>query len=169
MTSSKLTTWLKTWIQLYRRNTYWKVWWILHWAKSKILWVHIGWKYSLDDSSLSYFQRRTLCSVLIRYHIFSLVKFLHSFIIFQREHLKIAQQYFQLVGGSASECGMSVLGIYPHFCCVSDNLWTHIRYTNVLPIPISYQLYLRKKEIAVMTTKISTIHLTFWMSLSKSL
>ncbi len=28
------------------------------------------------------------------------------FIVFlQREHLKIAQQYFQLVGGSASECG----------------------------------------------------------------
>ena len=25
--------------------------------------------------------------------------------VFQREHLKIAQQYFQLVGGSASECG----------------------------------------------------------------
>jgi len=23
----------------------------------------------------------------------------------QKEHLKIAQQYFQLVGGSASECG----------------------------------------------------------------
>ena len=26
-------------------------------------------------------------------------------LFFQREHLKIAQQYFQLVGGSASECG----------------------------------------------------------------
>ena len=26
-------------------------------------------------------------------------------IFFQREHLKVAQQYFQLVGGSASECG----------------------------------------------------------------
>ena len=26
-----------------------------------------------------------------------------------REHLKIAQQYFQLVGGSASECGKSYL------------------------------------------------------------
>lgn len=25
--------------------------------------------------------------------------------IFQRDHLKIAQQFFQLVGGSASECG----------------------------------------------------------------
>jgi hypothetical protein len=27
-------------------------------------------------------------------------------IFLKREHLKIAQQYFQLVGGSASECGM---------------------------------------------------------------
>lgn len=26
-------------------------------------------------------------------------------ILFQRDHLKIAQQFFQLVGGSASECG----------------------------------------------------------------
>lgn len=25
--------------------------------------------------------------------------------VFQRDHLKIAQQFFQLVGGSASECG----------------------------------------------------------------
>lgn len=25
--------------------------------------------------------------------------------MFQRDHLKIAQQFFQLVGGSASECG----------------------------------------------------------------
>lgn len=34
--------------------------------------------------------------------------FLKLFFVFflQREHLKIAQQYFQLVGGSASECGM---------------------------------------------------------------
>ena len=28
------------------------------------------------------------------------------FFDFQRDHLKIAQQFFQLVGGSASECGM---------------------------------------------------------------
>lgn len=28
--------------------------------------------------------------------------------VLQREHLKIAQQFFQLVGGSASECGKSV-------------------------------------------------------------
>lgn len=27
------------------------------------------------------------------------------FSFFQRDHLKIAQQFFQLVGGSASECG----------------------------------------------------------------
>ena len=30
-------------------------------------------------------------------------------VFFQREHLKIAQQYFQLVGGSASECGKSTI------------------------------------------------------------
>lgn len=31
---------------------------------------------------------------------------LHSIVLsFQRDHLKIAQQFFQLVGGSASECG----------------------------------------------------------------
>lgn len=29
----------------------------------------------------------------------------HCAFIFQRDHLKIAQQFFQLVGGSASECG----------------------------------------------------------------
>ena len=28
--------------------------------------------------------------------------------VVQKEHLKIAQQYFQLVGGSASECGKLV-------------------------------------------------------------
>lgn len=28
-----------------------------------------------------------------------------AYLSFQRDHLKIAQQFFQLVGGSASECG----------------------------------------------------------------
>ena len=32
------------------------------------------------------------------------MKFEENFFM-QREYLKIAQQYFQLVGGSASECG----------------------------------------------------------------
>lgn len=29
--------------------------------------------------------------------------------VLQRDHMKIAQQFFQLVGGSASECGMSMV------------------------------------------------------------
>lgn len=33
-------------------------------------------------------------------------KIIFCLFFLQREHLKIAQQYFQLVGGSASECGM---------------------------------------------------------------
>lgn len=33
------------------------------------------------------------------------------FFFLQREHLKIAQQYFQLVGGSASECGMYMYSV----------------------------------------------------------
>lgn len=40
---------------------------------------------------------------------FLIIYFFKLFFVFfflQREHLKIAQQYFQLVGGSASECGM---------------------------------------------------------------
>lgn len=35
------------------------------------------------------------CEINMRYYVF----------IFQRDYLKIAQQFFQLVGGSASECG----------------------------------------------------------------
>lgn len=41
------------------------------------------------------------------------IKYLCSFPLYlfcsvlQRDHMKIAQQFFQLVGGSASECGMS--------------------------------------------------------------
>lgn len=39
--------------------------------------------------------------------VFNYIFFKLFFVFFlQREHLKIAQQYFQLVGGSASECGM---------------------------------------------------------------
>lgn len=45
--------------------------------------------------------------------------------VFQRDHMKIAQQFFQLVGGSASECGVclrSMLVTTSHdgswLCCV---------------------------------------------------
>lgn len=41
--------------------------------------------------------------------MFKLKIFLKLIHIFKREHLKVAQQYFQLVGGSASECGMILL------------------------------------------------------------
>lgn len=46
-------------------------------------------------------------SMLENIFVFNYI-FLNYFLsfFFQREHLKIAQQYFQLVGGSASECGM---------------------------------------------------------------
>lgn len=49
--------------------------------------------------------------------VFPLTAFVHVFpnlcslillnvcVFLQRDHLKIAQQFFQLVGGSASECG----------------------------------------------------------------
>ena len=36
-------------------------------------------------------------------YIFKYRQLIYTF--FKREHLKVAQQYFQLVGGSASECG----------------------------------------------------------------
>lgn len=47
-------------------------------------------------------------SMLENIFVFNYIFFLLLFFVFflQREHLKIAQQYFQLVGGSASECGM---------------------------------------------------------------
>lgn len=47
-------------------------------------------------------------SMLENIFVFNYIFFLINFCLFflQREHLKIAQQYFQLVGGSASECGM---------------------------------------------------------------
>lgn len=47
-------------------------------------------------------------SMLENIFVFNYIFFLNYFLSFflQREHLKIAQQYFQLVGGSASECGM---------------------------------------------------------------
>lgn len=48
-------------------------------------------------------------SMLENIFVFNYIFFFNYFLSFfflQREHLKIAQQYFQLVGGSASECGM---------------------------------------------------------------
>lgn len=48
-------------------------------------------------------------SMLENIFVFNYIFFFIIFVFFfflQREHLKIAQQYFQLVGGSASECGM---------------------------------------------------------------
>lgn len=47
--------------------------------------------------------------VCLKIFLFFIIYFFKLFFVFfflQREHLKIAQQYFQLVGGSASECGM---------------------------------------------------------------
>ena len=58
-------------------------------------------KQSLGEISL-------VCSVTFNLLNVLVVLFEFGTVFIQREHLKIAQQYFQLVGGSASECGMLI-------------------------------------------------------------
>lgn len=42
--------------------------------------------------------------------------------VLQRDHLKVAQQFFQLVGGSASECGKPDQMV----CSIISKSWTHV-------------------------------------------
>lgn len=49
----------------------------------------------------------SVIAVCVLHLLCPVVQFLQCLVfISQRDHLKIAQQFFQLVGGSASECGM---------------------------------------------------------------
>lgn len=72
------------------RSIFWKEWWMLHWDKKLDQWVFL--------LHLKSFMQTNVIIVSVR-------QMSHCAFIFQRDHLKIAQQFFQLVGGSASECG----------------------------------------------------------------
>lgn len=58
-------------------------------------------------------------SVLENILLFDCILFIFIIFFLQREHLKIAQQYFQLVGGSASECGMYFFSEKESLCVLS--------------------------------------------------
>ena len=50
-------------------------------------------------------EKEVLLSKTVCINIIYMIRYVAFLLLLQREHLKIAQQYFQLVGGSASECG----------------------------------------------------------------
>lgn len=66
-----------------------------------------------------------ICVLIIMNFSNSSIMKTFKIILLQREHLKIAQQYFQLVGGSASECGKYMYSLRTHPFSACSHLHIH--------------------------------------------